>query len=119
MKGMSDNGLSEGQIFKRATLEGLSQELERQYVAQGRYGASVETEVVELPRNQVQLNVNVDEGEVAAIKHINIVGNQEFSDEELLEMFELRSTGWLSWLNSNDKYSREKLNSFGSTDAKK
>ena len=109
MRGMSENGLSEGQIFKRVTLEGLSQELERQYVGQGRYGASVDTEVIELPRNQVKLKVTVDEGEVAAIKHINIVGNKAFSDEELTDLFELRSTGWLSWLNSNDKYSREKL----------
>ncbi|MFD1216223.1 outer membrane protein assembly factor BamA [Microbulbifer celer] len=109
LKGMNDNGLAEGQIFKRATLEGLAQELQRQYVAQGRYGASVSTEVNELPRNQVELKVVVDEGSVAAIKHINIVGNQAFSDEELGEIFELQTTGWLSWLNSDDKYSREKL----------
>ncbi|WP_105101380.1 outer membrane protein assembly factor BamA [Microbulbifer pacificus] len=109
LKGMNDNGLAEGQIFKRATLEGLAQELQRQYVAQGRYGASVKTEVKELPRNQVELKVVVDEGSVAAIKHINVVGNQAFSDEELGEIFELQTTGWLSWLNSDDKYSREKL----------
>lgn len=109
MKGMNDNGLAEGQIFKRATLEGLAQELQRQYVAQGRYGASVKTEVKELPRNQVELKVVVDEGSVAAIKHINVVGNSAFSDEELGEIFELQTTGWLSWLNSDDKYSREKL----------
>ncbi|WP_444910169.1 outer membrane protein assembly factor BamA [Microbulbifer sp. TRSA005] len=109
LKGMKDNGLSEGQIFKRATLEGLAQELERQYVAQGRYGASVKTEVKELPRNQVELRVIVDEGSVAAIKHINVVGNEAFSDEELAEIFELQTTGWLSWLRSDDKYSREKL----------
>ncbi|GAB2517305.1 outer membrane protein assembly factor BamA [Microbulbifer agarilyticus] len=109
LKGMNDNGLAEGQIFKRATLEGLAQELERQYVAQGRYGASVTTEVKELPRNQVELKVIVDEGSVAAIKHINIVGNRAFSDDELAEIFELQTTGWLSWLNSDDKYSREKL----------
>ncbi|WP_226702553.1 outer membrane protein assembly factor BamA [Microbulbifer elongatus] len=109
LKGMNDNGLAEGQIFKRATLEGLAQELQRQYVAQGRYGASVKTEVKELPRNQVELKVVVDEGSVAAIKHINIVGNSAFSDEELGEIFELQTTGWLSWLNSDDKYSREKL----------
>jgi len=109
LKGMEENGLAEGQIFKRATLEGLAQELERQYVAQGRYGASVKTEVKELPRNQVELKVIVDEGKVAAIKHINVVGNTAFSDEELAEMFELQTTGWLSWLRSDDKYSREKL----------
>lgn len=109
LKGMAENGLAEGQIFKRATLEGLAQELQRQYVAQGRYGASVKTEVKELPRNQVELKVIVDEGSVAAIKHINIVGNEAFSDEELAEIFELQTTGWLSWLRSDDKYSREKL----------
>lgn len=109
MKGMTDNGLSEGQIFKQATLEGLTQELERQYVAQGRYSASVEAEVIELPRNQVKLQLTVDEGSVASIKHINIVGNSQFSDEELNELFELKTTGWLSWLNSNDRYSKEKL----------
>ena len=109
MTGLVDNGLSEGQIFKRATLEGLSQELQRQYVAQGRYGASVETSVEDLPRNQVRLNIQVDEGSVASIKHINIVGNEEFSDEELGELFELKSTGWLSWISSDDKYSKEKL----------
>ncbi|TQV85656.1 outer membrane protein assembly factor BamA [Exilibacterium tricleocarpae] len=109
MKGLNDNGLSEGQIFKRATLQGLTQELQRQYVAQGRYGASVETTVEDLPRNQVKLNIEVDEGEVAAIKHINIVGNSAFDDEELQDLFELKSTGMLSWLNGNDKYAREKL----------
>ena len=109
LKGMEENGLAEGQIFKRATLEGLAQELQRQYVAQGRYGASVKTEVKELPRNQVELKVVVDEGSVAAIKHINIVGNTAFSDEELADIFELQTTGWLSWLRSDDKYSREKL----------
>ncbi|NIB39846.1 outer membrane protein assembly factor BamA [Pseudomaricurvus alkylphenolicus] len=109
MKGLVENGLAEGQIFKQATLEGLTQELERQYVAQGRYSASVEADVVTLPRNQVKLEINVDEGSVASIKHINVVGNKVFDDAELGELFELKTTGWLSWLNSNDRYSREKL----------
>lgn len=109
MKGLTDNGLSEGQIFKRATLEGLTQELRRQYVAQGRYSADVEATVIDLPRNQVKLQIDVDEGDVAAIKHINIVGNKDFDDEELRDLFELKSTGWLSWIMSDDKYAKEKL----------
>lgn len=108
-RGMTKNGLSEGQIFKQATLEGLTLELERQYVSQGRYSAKVSTEVIELPRNQVKLKVTIDEGTVASIKHINVVGNSVFSDEELQELFELRTSGWFSWLNSNDRYSKEKL----------
>jgi len=109
MKGLTDNGLSEGQIFKQATLEGLTQELRRQYVAQGRYSADVEASVIDLPRNQVKLQIDVDEGDVASIKHINIVGNKAFDDEELRDLFELKSTGWLSWIKSDDRYAKEKL----------
>ncbi|MGB0449932.1 MAG: outer membrane protein assembly factor BamA [Porticoccaceae bacterium] len=106
---LRDNGLAEGQIFRQVILEGMTQELQRQYVSQGRYGALVETEVKQLPRNRVAVNINIDEGDVAKIRHINIVGNHVFSEEELLESFEQKTTGWLSWLSSNDKYAREKL----------
>ncbi len=109
LKALNDNGLSEGQIFKRVTLDGVGNSLERQYVAQGRYNASVETIIEELPRNQVKLKIEIDEGTMAGIKHINIVGNRSFNTDELLDFFELRTSGWLSWLNGNDRYSREKL----------
>jgi len=109
LSALRDNGLAEGQIFRQVILEGMTQELQRQYVSQGRYGALVETEVKQLPRNRVAVNINIDEGDVAKIRHINIVGNQHFTEEELLESFEQKTTGWLSWLSSNDKYAREKL----------
>ena len=106
---LRDNGLAEGQIFRQVVLEGMTQELQRQYVSQGRYGALVKTEVEPLPRNRVAIHIDIDEGAVAQIRHINIVGNNDFSEEELLENFEQNTTGWLSWISSDDKYSREKL----------
>jgi len=109
MTALKDNGLAEGQIFRRVILEGMAQELQRQYVSQGRYGAKVETTVEQLPRNRVAINLDIDEGDVAKIRHINIVGNNDFSEEQLLEDFEQSKTGWFSWIRGNDKYSREKL----------
>src|SRR5690606_5494777 len=109
MDSLRDNDLSEGQIFQRATLEGISQALQREYIAQGRYGASVDIEIEDLPRNQVKVKINITEGAVARIKQINIVGNSAFEDEELIDLFELKSSGWFSWISGNDKYSREKL----------
>jgi outer membrane protein insertion porin family len=106
---MSDNGLEEGQIFQRDTLEGILRELRRQYMAQGRYGATVEADIEELPNNQVKVNIQIDEGGKSGIRHINIVGNEVFDDETLLELFELDTTNWLSWITSNDAYAREKL----------
>ena len=106
---LRDNGLAEGQIFRQVILEGMTQELQRQYVSQGRYGALVKTEVKQLPRNRVAVNIDIDEGDVAKIRHINIVGNSKFSEDELLDTFELKTTGWLSWITSDDKYAKEKL----------
>jgi outer membrane protein insertion porin family len=109
MDALRENGLAEGQIFRQVILEGMSQELQRQYVSQGRYGALVQTEVKQLPRNRVAVNIDIDEGDVAKIRHINIVGNSNFAEPILLEQFEQNKTGWLSWITSDDKYSREKL----------
>lgn len=108
-KGLKNAGLSEGDVFRRSTLEGITGELERQYVAQGRYGATIETETVPLPRNRVALNIKIYEGKPARIRDINVVGNQTFSDDELLKDFQLRSSHLTSFFKGDDKYSRERL----------
>ena len=109
LRGLNQSGLSEGEIFQRATLEGVRNELQRQYVAQGRYSAEIDAEVIPQPRNRVALKININEGTVAAIQHINVVGNNVFSDEDLNDLFELKTTNWLSFFRNDDKYAREKL----------
>ena len=101
--------MSEGKVFKRVTLERLELEILRSYVAQGRYSASIDAELIELPRNRVQISLNINEGEVASILHINIVGNESYSDEELIDLMELKTGGFWSFVTSDDKYAKEKL----------
>ncbi|KZY39050.1 outer membrane protein assembly factor BamA [Alcanivorax sp. HI0083] len=108
-KGLTEAGLAEGEVFQRSTLQAIAGELERQYVSQGRYGADIKTESVALPRNRVALKIEIYEGKAARIRNINIVGNQLFDDETLLEDFELHSSGFWSFIKGDDKYSREKL----------
>lgn len=109
LEGLADQGLQEGEIFKQATLERMGLELERQYVAQGRYGASIDTEIEELPRNRVNVQINVEEGSSSGIRHINFVGNQAYSEAELLDGLELKHPSLLSFYRNDDKYAREKL----------
>lgn len=109
MDSLKKNNLSEGQIFQRATLEGITQALQREYIAQGRYGATVNIEIEDMPRNQVKVKVKISEGAVARIKQINILGNKVFSDQELVDLLELHTSGMFSWLSGNDKYSKEKM----------
>lgn len=103
------NGLSEGQLFKASTLEGIRRELRDQYTLQGRYAAEVYADIEPLPKGQVNINLRINEGEVAKIKHINIVGNESFEREKLIDLFQLQTSGWWSWVSGDDKYAREKL----------
>lgn len=109
LEGLKQSGLQEGDVFKRATLEQIKQDLVRIYAAQGRYGASVETDVENLPGNRVALNLNIKEGQVATIQHINIVGNSVYSDEELKELFSLKLPNFWSFYKKDDRYARQKL----------
>jgi outer membrane protein insertion porin family len=109
MRGLNDAGLSQGQVFKRSVVNSLALEIQRQYVSQGRYGAKVDVTSKDEPRNRVSLDIEIDEGEVAQIENINIIGNNTFLDEDILKDFELKTGGWFSFFTNDNRYSREKL----------
>ncbi|HSD61619.1 MAG TPA: outer membrane protein assembly factor BamA [Burkholderiales bacterium] len=106
---LKSTGLAEGRILDKALLEKAEQELKRQYLGRGRYGASISTTVTPLDRNRVSLTFTISEGEVARIRQINIVGNQAFKEKELRDLFTLTTPGWLTWYTKNDQYSKQKL----------
>jgi outer membrane protein insertion porin family len=107
---LTDIGVTRGQIYNRSLLEKLSLELERVYFSQGKYGVKIETEVTELDQNRVDIMIRISEGDIALIKHINIIGNESYDDETLLS--ELESGVPSSWaiFSSADEYSKPKLN---------
>jgi outer membrane protein insertion porin family len=102
-------GIKEGEVYKRSTLEKVKSELVRSYASNGRYGAGVDIEEIKKPRNRLELNIEVDEGTSATIESINIIGNELFSNEDLLDGFELSSGSIFSFLSNDNAYSREKL----------
>jgi outer membrane protein insertion porin family len=108
-KGLRELGLAESRILDRALLDKAEQELKRQYLARGKYGVDVTTTVTPLERNRVAINFAIDEGEVAKIKQINIVGASAFKEKDLLKLFTLSTPGWLTWYTKNDQYSKQKL----------
>jgi outer membrane protein insertion porin family len=106
---LRDLGMAEGRIFDRSVLDSAEQELKRQYLSRGLYGAQIQTTVTPLERNRVGINIAVTEGEVAKIRGINIVGAQAFPEKDLVGLFVLRTPGWLTWYTKHDRYARERL----------
>ena len=106
---LASEGVSEGSVLKRVTLDLIIKGLQAQYSQQGRYGASVEVNQVERPRNRVDVDIDVDEGSPTTITSIEIIGNQEFTDNDLKDIFELSEGNIISVFTGDNKYTREKL----------
>jgi outer membrane protein insertion porin family len=107
--GMGQIGLAEGRIFDRGVLERAEQELKRLYLSQGYYAVKIDTTVTPLERNRVALNFSVEEGQIAKIRQIRVIGAKAFPEKELLGQFVLRTPGLMTWYTKNDQYSRQKL----------
>ncbi|WP_089724900.1 outer membrane protein assembly factor BamA [Candidatus Thiosymbion oneisti] len=108
-EGLKDIGLAEGRTFDRSLLDRIERELERQYYALGRYGVEIQSTVSPLQRNRVAVSIDIAEGLTARIKQINIIGNEDFEERELLDLFKLSRTRWYSFYSKNDQYSKQKL----------
>ncbi|CUI03431.1 outer membrane protein assembly factor BamA [Massilia sp. P8910] len=109
VKALKEIGVGETKIFDKASVDRAEQELKRQYLSHGLYGVKITTTVTPIERNRVTVMFNVDEGEVARIKQISIVGNKTFSDKELREVLQLGTSGWFTWYTKADQYSKTKL----------
>ncbi|MFZ5482641.1 MAG: outer membrane protein assembly factor BamA [Pseudomonadota bacterium] len=107
--GLKQLGLAEGRILDKSLLDKAEQELKRQYFNRGLYSVQVKATLSPQERNRTAISFEVDEGEVAKIRQINIVGAQAFKEKDLVDQFTLRTPGWLTWFTKNDQYSKQKL----------
>ncbi|MEO8018766.1 MAG: outer membrane protein assembly factor BamA [Pseudomonadota bacterium] len=108
-KSLRNIGLASGKILNRSTLEDVRQTLIEQYFSRGRYDVQVDAKVDEQPNNLVDVHVVIVEGKRARIRQINVVGNERFSDQELLAGMELKPHTLLSFYKRDDLYSRHVL----------
>ena len=97
-----------GRTFNRSILERIERELRRVYFSAGNYGSRIDIEVSELERNRVGLDIDIDEGAVAEIEHISIIGNEAFTERELLALLQSRANP-RNPFSSADEYSQVKL----------
>ncbi|WP_133129423.1 outer membrane protein assembly factor BamA [Legionella yabuuchiae] len=103
---LKELGLVKGHVYQRASLERLEKELKQAYNARGKYNARIDSNVTTLTENRVAINVTVSEGRVSRIKEIKIIGNQHYSDAELLSQSALSSSNMFTYFTKKDQYSK-------------
>ena len=79
------------------------------YRRSGRFAATVEPKVVQLPQNRVDLIFEINEGAVTGVKRINFIGNKHFSDGTLREAIRTVESRWWRILSTDDNYDPDRV----------
>ena len=108
-QGLKNAGLATGDVLKQATLQGVANELQQQYISQGYYNSNIEVDQTLLDGNRVKLDVRFIEGKPAKVVDINIIGNKHFSDSQIKDVFAVKESSWTRLLSKSDRYAQEKL----------
>lgn len=96
-------------VLTRTKVQNDVQRILDLYRQQGRFAATVEPKLIELPQNRVDVVFEIDEGETTGIKSINFIGNREFSDSKLRGEILTTETAFWRFLTSTDTYDPDRL----------
>lgn len=105
---LTNAGLIDGRIYNQKRMNEVIAALTDAYFARGRYSASIKEDIQILDQNRARIALNIDEGRVATIDDINIIGNEAFSDKKIKRYMELTSSRGFGF-GRRDLYSKQKL----------
>ncbi|MFW5634062.1 MAG: outer membrane protein assembly factor BamA, partial [Erythrobacter sp.] len=101
--------LAPRQIFTRSKVRADVARIIELYKRQGRFAATVEPKMVQLPQNRVDVVFEISEGPKSKVRQINIIGNEKFSDGELRGEMVTKQSRWFRFFSSNTSYDPDRL----------
>lgn len=96
-------------VYTRTKVQSDVRRLLDVYRRSGRFAATVEPKVIQLPENRVDLVFEIEEGGSTGIRAINFIGNVEFSDGSLRDIIQTTESNFYNFLASNDTYDPDRL----------
>jgi outer membrane protein insertion porin family len=96
-------------VFTRTKVQADVQRIIEIYRRNGKFGATVDPQIIQRPQNRVDLIFSIHEGPTTGISRISFVGNKVFDDDTLREQIATEESTWWRVLSTNDNYDPDRL----------
>jgi len=97
-------------VYTRSRVQSDVQRIVQVYRRSGRFAATVEPKIIQLPQNRVDLVFEISEGPLTEIQKITFIGNKIFQDGRLRSTISTKEARWYRFFTSADKYDPDRLN---------
>ena len=101
--------LKERNIFSKAKLQADIKRISDIYIKSGRFLAKIEPKIIAKEDGVINLIFEVFEGPKAKISTINFIGNNNFSDNELLSEIATKRSHWYRLFSSADSFDGDRI----------
>jgi outer membrane protein insertion porin family len=101
--------LAPRQIFTRSRARADVARIIELYRRQGRFGATVEPQIIQLDQNRVDVVFEINEGPRSKVRRINIIGNEQFDDGRLRGEMATQEAAFYRIFSSADTYDPDRL----------
>ncbi len=96
-------------VFTRTKVQSDVQRIIEVYRRNGKFGATVDPQIIQRPQNRVDLIFSIHEGPTTGVARINFIGNRVYDDDTLREQIATEESTWWRLLSTNDNYDPDRL----------
>ena len=106
---LNELSLKKRGVFSKFKLRSDLKRINDIYIKSGRYLSKIEPKLIQKEGNRIEIIFDIKEGPRAKISKILFVGNNQFSDSELIEQITTRESKWYKPFSSSDVYDSDKI----------
>jgi outer membrane protein insertion porin family len=97
-------------IVKTDKLQEIIEDINKLYLSKGYYGSKVSYRIEPLEKNEIVLEITIEEGRKASIRKILFTGNDHISSRKLRRKMNTKKRGFFAWLTGGGRLDEEILN---------
>ena len=105
----SEISLKKRSIFTKSKLQYDIKRINEIYLKSGRFLTKIEPKIIQKDQNRIELIFEIFEGKKAKISNIYFVGNNNFSDQDLLDEISTKKSKWYKFFSSSDAYDSDRI----------